>query len=164
MNKGYVTLAGVSMLGLAAIAHAGTPVQLTDWQMDVVTAGSATALTAFQTTASGQHTASQTNVSNIAVDRRLGSLAQSRTAALVSGTGKASVATNVVSQSAADGHGPAQFATASTAGSASGATATVRSIGITTAISASAGPGHSTVGIAESLANVTAFSASGRSR
>ena len=164
MNKGYVTLAGVSMLGLAAIAHAGTPVQLTDWQMDVVTAGSATALTAFQTTASGQHTASQTNVSNIAVDWRLGSLAQSRTAALVSGTGKASVATNVVSQSAADGHGPAQFATASTAGSASGATATVRSVGITTAISASAGPGHSTVGIASSLANVTAFSASGRSR
>jgi len=164
MNKGYVTLAGVSMLGLAAIAHAGTPVQLTDWQMDVVTAGSATALTAFQTTASGQHTASQTNVSNIAVDRRLGSLAQSRTAALVSGTGKASVATNVVSQSAADGHGPAQFATASTAGSASGATATVRSVGITTAISASAGPGHSTVGIASSLANVTAVSASGRSR
>ena len=164
MNKGYVTLAGVSMLGLAATAHAGTPVQLTDWQMDVVTAGSATALTALQTTVSGQHTASQTNVSNIAVDRRLGSLAQSRTAALVSGTGKASVATNVVSQSAADGHGPAQFATASTAGSASGATATVRSVGMTTAISASAGPGHSTVGIASSLANVTAFSASGRSR
>ena len=164
MNKGYVTLAGVSMLGLAATAHAATPVQLTDWQMDVVTAGSATALTALQTTVSGQHTASQTNVSNIAVDRRLGSLAQSRTAALVSGTGKASVATNVVSQSAADGHGPAQFATASTAGSASGATATVRSVGITTAISASAGPGHSTVGIASSLANVTAFSASGRSR
>jgi hypothetical protein len=34
---------------------------------------------------------------------------------------------------------------------------------VTTAISVSAGPGHSSIGIADSLAYVTAFSASERS-
>ena len=151
------------MFGLASVAHAGAPLQLTDWQMDEVTAGSAIAGTALQTTVAGRQTATQSSVSNIAADRLKGSLAQSRTAVLATGAGKASVATDVVNQSAADGHGPAQVATASTAGSASGNIATVHSLGVTTAISVSAGPGHSSIGIADSLAYVTAFSASERS-
>ena len=163
MNKAYAALAGMSMLGLASVAYAGAPLQLTDWQMDAVTAGSATAMTVFQTTAVGRQTATQTSVGNVAADRLNGSLAQSRTAILATGAGKASVATDVINQSAADGHGPAQVATASTGGSASGNTATVRSLGVTTAISISAGPGHSSIGVADSLAYVTAFSASDRS-
>jgi hypothetical protein len=164
MRKAYLKLAGISMFGLASIAHAGAPVQLTDWQMDVVTAGNAKAITAFQTTAAGQHTAIQTMVGNVAADRPTGSLAQSRTAVLATSTGRASVTTDVINQSSADGHGPTQVATASTAGSASGDSATVRSANITTAISASIGPGRNSIGIADSLANVIAFSVSGRSR
>jgi hypothetical protein len=163
MKKTYLKLTGISMFGLASAAHAGAPVQLTDWQMDVVTAGNAKAIAAFQTTVAGQHTAIQTMVGNVAADRLNGSLAQSRTAVLATGAGKASVATDVINQSSADGHGPAQVATASTAGSASGNTATVHSLGVTTAISVSAGPGHSSIGVADSLAYVTAFSASERS-
>ena len=163
MSKACAALAVMSMFGLASVAHAGAPLPLTDWQMDAVTAGSAKAITAFQTTVAGQQTATQTSVGNIAADRPNGSLAQSRTAVLVTGAGKASVATDVINQSAADGHGPAQVATASTGGSASGNTATVRSLGVTTAISTSAGPGHSSISIAESLADVTTFSVSGRS-
>ena len=162
MNKMYLRLTGISMLGLASAAQAGAPLQLTDWQMDVVTAGNATAITAFQTTAAGRQTAVQSIVANIAADRLSGSLAQSRTAVLATGAGRALVATDVINQSSADGHGLAQTATAWAAGSASGDQATVRSVGITTAISTSAGPGHGTIGIAESLANVTAFSVSGR--
>jgi hypothetical protein len=163
MRKTYLKLTGISMFGLASAAHAGAPVQLTDWQMDVVTAGNAKAITAFQTTVAGQHTATQTMVGNVAVNRLTGSLAQSRTAVLATSAGKASVATDVINQSSADSHGSTQVATASTAGSASGDRATVFSVGITTAISASAGPGRSSIGIAGSLANVTAFSVSGRS-
>ena len=151
------------MFGLASVAHAGAPLQLTDWQMDAVTAGSAIAGTALQTTVAGRQTATQSSVSNIAADRLKGSLAQSRTAVLATGAGKASVATDVINQSSADGHGPAQVATASAAGSASGNTATVHSLGVTTAISVSAGPGHSSIGVADSLAYVTAFSATERS-
>jgi hypothetical protein len=164
MRKTYLKLTGISMFGLASAAYAGAPVQLTDWQMDAVTAGSATAIAAFHTNVAGQHTAIQTMVGNFAADRHTGSLAQSRTAVLATSTGKASVAADVINQSSADGHGPAQIAIASTAGSASGDSATVRSANITTAISASIGPGRSSIGIAESSANVTAFSVSGRSR
>jgi hypothetical protein len=164
MNKACATLAGMSMFGLASGAHAGAPLQLTDWQMDAVTAGSATAMPVFQTTAVGRRTATQTSVGNVAADRLNGSLAQSRTAILTTGAGKASLASDVINQSTADGHGPAQTATASTAGSASGDSVAVRSADITTAVSASIGPGHSSIGIAESLANVIAFSVSGRSR
>jgi hypothetical protein len=163
MRKTYLKLTGISMFGLVSAAHAGAPVQLTDWQMDVVTAGNAKAITAFQTTVAGQHTAIQTMVGNVAADRLTGSLAQSRTAVLATSAGRASVATDIINQSLADAHGPTQIATASTAGSASGDRATVRSLSTTTAISASAGPGRSSIGIAESLANVTAFSVSGRS-
>jgi len=163
MRKMYLKLTGISMFGLASAANAGAPVQLSDRQMDVVTAGSATAITALQTSAAGRKTTIQTSVANIAADRPHGSLAQSRTAVLATGAGRASVATDVINQSSADGHGPAQIATASTAGSASGDSATVRSANITTAIKASIGPGRSSVGIAESSANVIAFSVSGRS-
>jgi hypothetical protein len=163
MNNAYVAILGILISGLTAAAHAGAPVQLSDWQMDAVTAGSAKAVTAFQTSAVGRNTAIQTSVANISAERSLGSLAQSRTALLATGTGKASLASDVVNQSAANGYGPAQVATASTAGSAKGDIATVRSVGVTTAISASAGSLHSSVGIANSLADVTTFSASGRS-
>jgi len=164
MRKTYLKLTGISMFGLASAAHAGAPVQLTDWQMDAVTAGNATAIAALQTSAVGRNTTIRTTVANTAAERLHGSLAQSRTGVLATSTGKASVATDVINQSSADGHGPAQIATASTAGSASGDSATVRSANITTAISASIGPGRSSIGIAESLANVIAFSVSGRSR
>ena len=163
MRKTYLKLTGISMFGLVSAAHAGAPVQLTDWQMDVVTAGSATAITALQTSAAGRRTTIQTMVGNVAADRPTGSLAQSRTAVLATSTGKASVTTDVINQSSADGHGPAQVATASTAGSASGDSAIVRSANITTAITASIGSGRSSIGIADSLANVTSFSVSGRS-
>jgi len=163
MRKMYLKLTGISMFGLASAAHAGAPMQLTDWQMDVVTAGNAKAITAFQTTVAGQHTATQTMVGNVAADHLTASLAQSRTAVLATSTGRASVATDTINQSSANGHGSSQVATASTAGSASGDIATVRSLGITTAISASAGPGRSSIGITDSLATVTSFSVSGRS-
>jgi hypothetical protein len=163
VDKIYARLAGISMFGLVSAAYAGVPIQLTDWQMDVVTAGNAKASAAFQTTVIGQHTAIQTSMGNIAADRLSGSLAQSRTAVFAAGSGKAAVATDIINQSAANGHGPAQVATASTAGSADGDKATVRSVGITTAISASAGPGHTSIGVSQSLANVTTFSVSGRS-
>jgi hypothetical protein len=163
MRKTYLKLTGISMFGLVSAAHAGAPIQLTDWQMDVVTAGNAKASAAFQTTVIGQHTAIQTSMGNIAADRPSGSLAQSRTAVLATSAGRASVATDVINQSSADGRGPTQVATASTAGSASGDRATVFSVGVTTAISASAGPRHTSIGISQSLANVTTFSVSGRS-
>jgi hypothetical protein len=163
MNKTYAALAGISILGLAAAAHAGAPIPLSDWQMDAVTAGSATAIAALQTSAVGRNTAIRTIVGNIAAGRLNGSLAQSRTAVLATGAGDASVATGTFNQSAADGHGSGQVATASTAGSASGDTATVDSVGVTTAVSASGRSGRSSIGIAESLAHVTSFSASGRS-
>jgi hypothetical protein len=163
MKNACAALAGISMFALAAAAYAGAPMQLSDWQMDAVTAGSAKAITAFETSAAGRNTAIKTSVGNIAAERPRGSLAQSRTAVLAIGAGKASLATDVINQSAANGYGPAQVATASTAGSASGDTATVRSVGVTTAISASGRSGQSSIGITESLAKVTTFSASGRS-
>jgi hypothetical protein len=163
MYKTYLRMTGISMLGLVSTAYAGAPIQLTDWQMDVVTAGNAKAIAAFYTTATGQSTAIRTSLGNMATDRRSGSLSQSRTAVLATGSGNAAVATDIINQSAANGHGPAQVATASTAGSADGDKATVRSVGITTAISASAGPGHTSIGISQSLANVTTFSVSRRS-
>jgi hypothetical protein len=152
------------MLALAATARAGAPMQLSDWQMDSVTAGSAKAIAAFQTSVAGRHTAVQTSVGNIAAETPHGSLAQSRTAVFATGAGEASVATDVVNASAANGHGPPQVATASTAGSANGDTATVQSVGVATATSASGRSGHSSIGTAESLARTTTFSASGRSR
>jgi hypothetical protein len=163
MNKMCLKLTGISLFGLASAAHAGAPVQLTDWQMDVVTAGSATAIAVLQTSSAGRNTTLRTSVANIATDLPHVSLAQSRTAVLATGAGNASLAADVINQSTAGGHGPSQVATASTAGSASGDRATVSSLGITTAISTSAGPGHSSIGIADSLANITTFSVSGRS-
>lgn len=161
MAKAYAILAGISIIGLAA-AHAGAPMQLSDWQMQAVTAGSANANGVFQTSVDGRKAAVvQTSVgTNTAVNSHR-SFAQSSTGVLATGTGDASIATDTLNQSTADGHGPAQVATAATAGSASGGTPTVRSVGITTAISASAGPSRSSIGVAESLANIITFSASG---
>jgi hypothetical protein len=163
MNKAYALLAGISAFGLVAAAQAGAPMQLSDRQMDAVTAGGARANTAFQMSAVGQNTAIQTSVGNIAAERPYGSLAQTRTAVLATGSGNASVVTDVVNQSATNGHGPAQVATASTAGSASGDTATVHSVDVTTAVSTSGRPGYISMGATESLAHVTTFSASGKS-
>ena len=86
MNKAYARLAGLSMFGLAAVAHAGAPMQLSDQQMDAVTAGSAKTITAFQTSAVGRNTATQTSVGNIATEspggrseeRRVGKECRSR--------------------------------------------------------------------------------------
>jgi len=163
MNKVYAGLAGISIFGLAATAHSGAPMQLSDKQMDAVTAGSAKAIAALQTSAAGRNTAIQTSVGNIAAETPYGSLAQTRTAVLATGAGNASVATDGVNRSAADGHGSTQVATTSTAGSASGDTAIVHSVGVTTAISALGRSGYNSIGIAESLAYVTAFSTSGKS-
>jgi hypothetical protein len=164
MNKAYAGLAGISMFGLVAAAHAGAPVQLSDRQMDAVTAGSAKAVTAFQTSTAGRNTAIQTSVGNITAESPSRSLSQTRTGVLATGDGNASVATEVVNQSAANGHSPTQIANASTAGSASGETATVQSVDVTTAISASGPSRNSSIGIADSLAHVTAFSTSGKWR
>ena len=164
MNKAYAGLAGISMFGLAAAAHAGAPMQLSDRQMDAVTAGSAKAVTAFQTSTVGRYTGIQTSVGNIAAESPSRSLSQTRTGVLATGGGNASVATDVVNQSAANGHSPAQIASATTAGSASGDTATVHSVDVTTAISASGPSRNSSIGIADSLAYITAFSTSGKSR
>jgi hypothetical protein len=54
MNKAGAALAGISIFGLAAVAHAGAPIQLSDRQMDAVTAGSAKTLAAFQPATYGQ--------------------------------------------------------------------------------------------------------------
>src|SRR5262249_53346752 len=105
----------------------------------------------------------QTSVGNIALESPSGSLAQTRTAVLATGINHASVATDVVNQSMANDHGSASVATASTAGAATGDKATVHSVDVTTAIGAAAGPGHSSIGIANSLAYVATFSASGKS-
>jgi hypothetical protein len=150
MNKAYAGLAGISMFGLVAAAHAGAPMQLSDRQMDAVTAG--------------RNTAIQTSVGNITAESPSRSLSQTRTGVLATGDGNASVATEVVNQSAANGHSPTQIANASTAGSASGETATVQSVDVTTAISASGPSRNSSIGIADSLAHVTAFSTSGKWR
>lgn len=163
MKRAFAMLAAISILSPVAAARAGGPMQLTDRQMDTVTAGSAGAIVAFQTSAAGQHAAIQTSVANMAAEFPHGSVAQNRTAVFDSATGNAAIATNTFSQSSADGHGPAQLATASTAGAANGGEATVASVGVTTAISASSRSGGSSIGLAESLAQVTAFSASGRS-
>jgi len=163
MKKAFAMLAAVSILSSVAAAHAGGPMQLSDRQMDAVTAGSAEAIVAFQTSAAGQHAAIRTSVANIGAEFPYGSVAQSRTVLFGKATGNTAIATNTFGQSSADGHGPPQVATASTAGSANGGEAMVSSVGVTTAISASGRSGRSSIGLAESLAQVTAFSASARS-
>jgi hypothetical protein len=163
MKKALAVSAAISILALVAAAHAGGPMQLSERQMDVVTAGNAQAVVALQTSAAGQQAAIRTGVANIAAEFPYGSVAQNRTAVLGTATRNAAVATNTLSQSSADAYGPPQLATASTVGSASGDVATVASVGVTTAISSSGRSGNSTIGLAESLAQVMAFSASGRS-
>jgi hypothetical protein len=164
MHKAGAALAGISIFGLAAVAHAGAPIQLSDRQMDAVTAGSAKTLAAFQTTALGRNTAIQTSVANIATENPRRSLAQSRTAVLATGAGNASVATEIVDQSSTKGRGPGQVAIAATAGSASGDKATVQSVGVTRAVSSADRLGYTSVGIAASSAHVTTFSTSGKTR
>ena len=160
MNKAYAGLAGISMFGLAATAHAGAPMQLSERQMDAVTAGSAQGVTNFQTSAAGQNTAIQTSVGARTAVAPSRSFSQTRTGVLATGGGNASVATDVVNQSVANGHSPPQIANASTAGSASGETAAVQSVDTTTAISASLPSRNGSIGIASSLAHITTFSTS----
>ena len=162
MNKAYAGLAGISMFGLAAAAHAGAPMQLSDRQMDAVTAGSAQAVTTFQTSTAGQNTAIQTSVGTSTAEAPSRSFSQTRTGVLGTGSGNASVATDVVNQSVANGHSPPQIANASTAGSASGETAAVQSANVTTAISASLPTPNGSIGISASLAHITTFSTSGK--
>jgi hypothetical protein len=100
-----------------------------------LTAGSALAITAFQTSAAGRQTAIQTNLGNTAVELGDVSLAQSRTAVLATATGNASIATNSFNQSLAGGQNPTQSAIASTAGLARGDTVVMQSVGVTTAVS-----------------------------
>jgi hypothetical protein len=164
MNKAGAVLAGISIFGLAAVAHAGAPIPLSDRQMDTVTAGSAKATAAVQTTALGRNAAIQTSIANIAMEKPHRSLAQSRTTVLATGVGNASVATEIVDQSAANGHGPGQVASSTTGGSASGDKAMVQSVGVTRAVSSADRLGYTSVGIADSFAHVTSFSVSGKSR
>ena len=164
MNKSGAALAGISIFGLAAVAHAGAPIQLSDRQLDAVTAGSAKAIAAVQTTALGRNSAIQTSIANIATEDPRRSLAQSRTAVLATGAGNASVATEIVNQSSTNGRAAGQIAIAATGGSASGDKATVQSVGVTRAVSSSDRLGYTSVGIADSLAHVVSFSVSGKSR
>jgi hypothetical protein len=162
MKKAFMW-AGISIVALAAAAHAGAPIKLNDRQMEAVTAGSAQAIAAFHSSAAGQYAAIQTSVANVAAEFPYGSLAQSRTAQSGTAASNAALATDIFNQSSADSHGPPQLATASTTGLAIGDKVTVDSVGVTTAISASGRSGRSSIGIAESLAHVAVFSASGRS-
>jgi hypothetical protein len=161
MNKASAALASFAIFGLAAAAHAGA-LQLSDWQMQAVTAGSAAAIAALQTSAAGRNATLQTSVGNIAAEKPHGSFAQSRIGVIATAAGNASVATDTFNQSAADGHGRPQIATASIGGSAAGGVATVRSVAITTAVSIQLASRHSSIGASGSLANITTFSVSGR--
>jgi hypothetical protein len=161
MNSAFAAVFGASILGLVLAAHAETRMQLTDWQLDAVVAGGGLAIATFETSAAGQSTAIQTSVENIAVTGAYGGVAQSRAAVLATAAGDASIASIVANQSEV-GQDPAQVATASTAGSASGDKTTLQSVDVTTAVSASGPLGRSSMGFAAALANVTAFSASGR--
>jgi len=153
MNKAVAGWTGIAML-LTAGAQAGTPIQLTDRQMDIVTAGSAKAVSALQTSASGRSTAMQTRVGNIAAALPARDFAQSRTAVLGSGTGNASLGADIFSRSTVDGLGPS----AASAAAATGDLATVYDVAGTTAIGTPAGLGGR-IGIANSLAVTTSFSA-----
>jgi hypothetical protein len=157
MNKTRSVFAGISICGLAAAAYAEGPIPLSDWQMDTITAGGAKAVAAFQTSAIGRNTAINTSLGNITFESSYGSFAQTRTGVLATASGNASVNTSATNQSAAAG----QVATASTAGSASGDTATVHSVDVTTATSASGLSGSNSIGVTDSLARITTFSASG---
>ena len=152
MNKAVAGGTGIAML-LTAGAQAGTPIQLTDRQMAIVTAGSAQAVSVLQTSASGRSTATQTWVGNIAAARPARDLAQSRTAVLASGTGNANLGADIFSSSTVDGRGASAASTAA----ATGDLATVHNVAATTAISTPAGSGR--IGIANSLAVTTSFSA-----
>jgi hypothetical protein len=152
MNKAVAGWTGIAML-LTAAVEAGTPIELTDRQMAIVTAGSAKAVSALQTSASGRGTATQTWVGNIAAARPAGDFAQSRAAVLASGTGNASLSADIFSSSTVDGLG----ASAASAAAATGDLATVHDATVTTAISTPAGSGR--IGIANSLAVTTSFSA-----
>jgi hypothetical protein len=152
MNKAVAGWTGIAML-LTTGVEAGTPIQLTDRQMDIVTAGSAKAVSVLETSASGRSTATQTWVGNIAAARPARDFAQSRTAVLASGTGNASLGADIFSRSTVDGLG----ASAASAAAATGDLATVHDTAVTTAIGTPAGLGR--IGIANSLAVTTSFSA-----
>ena len=97
MTKAYAALVGISMLGLAVAAHAGAPMQLSDWQMQAVTAGSANANATFQTSVHGQNAAIQSIAGPVAAVSPLRSFAQSPTGVLATGTSDASIASDTLS-------------------------------------------------------------------
>jgi hypothetical protein len=144
------TLDGGGLFGFATAALAGKPLVLNDQQMDVITAGSATAATALQSSARGRNATLSTMVGNIAVDLGSASLAQSRGSVL--GTG-ASVSADIYSLASAN---PFEASAAST-GTANGRTATISAFAMSTAVSAAR------IGATQALSSTTSFS-SGRSR
>jgi hypothetical protein len=152
MKKGLAGCAGIAMLVVTS-AKAGSPIQLSDHQMAVITAGGATAMSAVQTSASGRRTATSTWVSNTAVAGLGTHLAQNRTAVLATGGGNASLGADIFSTSTANG----LRASAASTAAATGDLATVSDVAMTTAIDTPAGLGR--IGIANSSALASSFSA-----
>jgi hypothetical protein len=147
MKQLSVTLVGMALLALAATAQAGKPIVLNDQQLDVVSAGSATAATAVQSSARGRNATLSTFVGNVAADLGSAAIAQSRGSVFARG---ASVSADVYS--VANAHPFAALSGAN--GAASGQSATLHSLAMTSAVSA--GP----FGASQSLTSTTFFSRS----
>ncbi len=147
MKQVSVTLVATALLALATVARAGKPIVLNDQQLDIVSAGSATAATAVQSSARGRNATLSTFIGNTTADLGSAAIAQSRGTVFARG---ASVSADIYSISNAD-----PFASFSgSSGAASGQSATLHSLAMTSAVSA--GP----FGASQSLTSTTSFSRS----
>jgi hypothetical protein len=147
MTQVSLMLIGAAFFALTATAQAGKPIVLNDQQLDIVSAGRAVAATAVQSSARGQNATLSTFVGNTAADLGSAAIAQSRGGVFARG---ASVSADIYSISNAD-----PFAAFSgSSGAASGQSATLHSLAMTSAVSA--GP----FGAIQSLTSTTSFSRS----
>jgi hypothetical protein len=154
MDRACATILMLAVFGLVGKAHAAEALILSERQMDIVTAGSASAAAALEASAAGRNSTIRTTVGNVAADRPHFSFAQSRTAVLATG---ASVTADLVNQSTANGYS----ATAESSVMASGDVASVRALATTTAINVTGPLRGISIGVTKSLAVSISFSASG---
>jgi hypothetical protein len=138
----------ICVLAVTEPAFSGEPIALNDRQMDAVSAGAASAATALQSVASGSNAKLSSMIANTAVDLGSARLAQSRGNVLARGT---SINADIYSISNAN----ESAAISSAGGAASGQHATLRSIAMTTAVSAAP------FGSAQALSSTSSFSSSG---
>jgi hypothetical protein len=124
MRKIYT--AWVALWAIARAAQAGEPVPLTDRQMDTISAGDATASVLMAGTVDGPRAQLQSAIYNVATASPHSSLAQTRAAAL--GTGTAAAA-DIQSQSTTEG----ARGIATAGGTASGQRALIAGLAVTTA-------------------------------